>query len=278
MAELEYSNKALEVKCLFYNKKITVYVEGKDDPPFWRNLFSLADIEARIESVGGKNELDKYIDKIINEDAGFYVATDDDNSEFTESDLQHEKVIRTYGYSIENSMYHYLNPIEKTISEICRKQLDLSTDFNTWVTEFSKKVYELIVYDIANNKYGKGISIFGDNCYKFLKSRNSHEICTTKIQKFLVSKKDKFSAEEINAVKESINQSEKDLWFLIKGHFITNALINFIKRTIKKEIGTNKTMTLDFLYSITIDCKENWENRIDIKTVVEKLKEINKSA
>lgn len=278
MAELEYSNEALEAKGLFYNKEFTVYVEGKDDPFFWDQLFSLAEIEAHIEDVGGKNELDKYIEKIIHEGADFYVARDNDNSEFYDETLNHERIINTYGYSIENSMYFYPSSIEITISKYCRKKIDFSTEFNTWLSEFSNNLFDLIIYDIANNKFKRGVSIFGDNCFRFLKGQNSHTVCSNKINAFIDSIKANFTDDEINEVKNLVNQSEKDLWFLIKGHFITHALINLIKNSIKKAVGSSKSMTPDYLYSITVDCTENWQNRIDIKTIVERLLEIKKSA
>lgn len=278
MAELEYSNEALEVKGLFYNKTITVYVEGKDDPLFWGNIFNLEEIEAHIEDVGGSNELEKYYDKVINEGADFFIAMDNDNSEFMIDSINHRKIIRSYGYSIENSMYYHKSPIETTVSNFCRKKLDISTEFNDWLVDFSNNVYDLIIYDIANNRYKKGISIFGDNCYRFLKGQKSFEICESKISTFIDSIKQHFTTEEINDVKELVNQSDKDLWFLIKGHFITHSLINLIKHTVKKHKGSSISMTPDFLYSMTIDCSQNWKDRIDIKSVVERIKKINKSA
>lgn len=278
MADLEYSKEAREVKGLFYNKEFTVYVEGKDDPLFWSSIFDLADIEAHIEDVGGKNELEKYYNQIINDDAEFLIATDNDNSEFMNDTINHPNVIRSYGYSIENSMYYFKQPIEKTISNFCRKRLDISEEFQNWLETFSTNVYDLIIYDIANNRYSKGISIFGDNCYRFLKNQKSHEICSTRTTEFINSVKANFTDEEINEVKELVNQSEKELWFLIKGHFITHSLINLIKHTVKRNVGSPPSMTPDFLYSITVDCKEDWENRIDIRTVVERIKEINNSA
>jgi hypothetical protein len=278
MASIEYSNEALSAKGLFYNKEITVYVEGKDDPLFWDNLFNIAEISAYIEDVGGKEELKKYFDKILNEDADFYIATDNDNSEFMVDFVEHPRIIKTYGYSIENSMYYSPNHIEKTISNFCRKKLDISDDFNNWLNDFSEKVYDLIVYDIANNRFGKGISIFGDNCCRFLTNNNSHSVCENKLQEFIENIQESFTEDEINEVKYLINQSEKEIWFMIKGHFITHALINLIKHSVKKHSGDSKSMTTDFLYSITVDCTENWEDRIDIKTVVDRIKAINKSS
>ena len=39
MNSLEYSIDALDAKGLFYNKCLTVYVEGNDDVLFWDYLF-----------------------------------------------------------------------------------------------------------------------------------------------------------------------------------------------------------------------------------------------
>lgn len=275
MNDLEYSQEALEVKGLFYNKEITVYVEGKDDPLFWDNLFNIAEVEAHIEDVGGSLELEKYITKIIESNAKFYVATDNDHNDFIEGIVTHPQVIRTYGYSIENSMYHSYNEIESTISKFCRKKVDISDDYNKWIENFSTSVRELIILDIANHKFQKGISIFGDNCFKFLKGQKSFEICNLKTEKFIESVKPNFSTEEIETVENLLNKTEKDLWFHIKGHFITHAIINLIKKLVRKNSGQTISLTTDFLYTLTIECKEDWENRIDLKTVIEDIKTIS---
>ncbi|NJW55651.1 DUF4435 domain-containing protein, partial [Salinimicrobium oceani] len=98
--------EALEAKGLFYNKEITVYVEGQDDPLFWKYIFDLSKFRAHIEDVGGNLQLEKYIDKIIQENADFYVARDNDHSDFINHTKNHQRIINTYGYSIENSMYN----------------------------------------------------------------------------------------------------------------------------------------------------------------------------
>lgn len=278
MSDLVYSIDALEAKGLFYNKTITVYVEGKDDPLFWDNLFGLAEIEAHIEDVGGSNELEKYIKNIVDSGAEFYVATDNDHNNFLEDITVHPNIIRTYGYSIENSMYYSYHEIENTISKFCRKKVDISSDFNKWINDFSTSVRDLIILDIANHKFKKGICIFGDNCYKFLKNQKSYEICNQKTENFIASVKSNFSDEEIEIVENLINQTNKELWFHIKGHFITHAIINLIKKIVYKNSGITISLTPDFLYTLTIDCKVDWENRIDIKTVVNEIKKIKNTA
>ena len=274
MDDLDYSKEALEVKGLFYNKEITVYVEGKDDPLFWNNLFNIADVEAHIEDVGGSKELEKYINNILESDAEFYVATDNDHSDFLDDKIEHPKIIRTYGYSIENTMYFSHIEIENTISKFCRKKVGVSTEFNEWIASFSSSVRDLIILDIANHKYQKGVSIFGDNCYRFLKGQKSFEICPTKTKNFIDITKNSFSDNELNTVENLINQSEKELWFHIKGHFITNAVINLIKKLVRKHSGNTVSVSPDYLYNITVDCRENWNNRIDIRTLVDDIKKI----
>ncbi len=278
MDDLDYSIEALEAKGLFYNKTITVYVEGKDDPLFWDNLFNIAEIEAHIEDVGGSEELEKYIKNIIDSNAEFYVATDNDHNDFLDDIAVHPKIIRTYGYSIENTMYYSYHEIENTVSKFCRKKVDISSDFNNWLTDFTSSVRDLIVLDIANHKFKKGISIFGDNCYRFLKGQKSYEICSVKTEKFIESVKPYFSANEISTVEDLINGTEKELWFHIKGHFITHAIINLIKKLVLKNSGQAISLTPDFLYTLTIDCKEDWNNRIDLKVVIEEIMKIKKSA
>jgi hypothetical protein len=278
MNDLDYSIEALEAKGLFYNKTITVYVEGKDDPLFWDNLFNIAEVEAHIEDVGGSQELEKYIKNIVDSDAEFYVATDNDHNDFLDDVTAHPKIIRTYGYSIENTMYHSQHEIERAVSKFCRKKVDISTDFNNWLNEFTNSVRDLIILDIANHKFKKGVCIFGDNCYKFLKGQKSHEICALKTVKFIASVKSNFAAEEIETVENLINQTDKELWFHIKGHFITHAIINLIKKLVRKNSGQTISLTPDFLYTLTIDCRENWINRIDLKTVIDDIKKIKKSA
>ena len=65
---------------------------------------------------------------------------------------------------------------------------------------------------------------------------------------------------------------------MIKGHFIKHAIMNLIKYYVKKNTGSSTSVTLDMLYTLTVDCRENWENKIDIKPIVYEIKNIKKSA
>lgn len=277
MDSLEYSIDALDAKGLFYNKCLTVFVEGKDDVLFWDYLFKIAEVSAHIEDVGGDKEIEKYIVDILDNDASFLVACDNDHNDFIETKINHPQIIKTYGYSIENSMYNF-DKIEDIISKLSRQKVDVKNVIEKWAEDFSNQVYELLKYDIANHKFKKGITVFGDSCVRFLKSNSSHKLSKEKINQYIESIKDKFEIVEIQEVERLLNTSEKDFWFLIKGHFLTNATMNLIKSLVNEQCGANCGISLDMIYSLTIDCTENWDNRIDILTVVNEIRKLNKSA
>jgi hypothetical protein len=271
MDNLNYSNDALAAKGLFYNKTYTVYVEGKDDRHFWRYLFELADKNVHIEDVGGINEIEKYIKKIIDENADFIVACDSDHSEFYQKKIIHPKVVNTYGYSIENSLY---NPyeLEKVIQKLSKTNVSVLDIINNWVLEFSQKIEDLLIYDIANARFDKGISVLPNSCTQFLNSRQSHTISLQKVNAHIDKIKAGFTADEISEVKELIRKSPKNLWYHLRGHFLTIGVTNLIKTLVKDLDGTSPTFSTDVLYAFTIDCRENWEDKIDIITVVENIK------
>jgi hypothetical protein len=277
MDSLEYSIDALDAKGLFYNKCLTVFVEGKDDVLFWDYLFKIAEVSAHIEDVGGDKEIEKYIVDILDNDASFLVACDNDHNDFIETKINHPQIIRTYGYSIENSMYNF-DKIEDIISKLSRQRVGVKNVIEKWAEDFSNQVYELLKYDIANHKYKKGVAVFGDSCVRFLKSNSSHKLSKEKINQYIGSIKDKFEDFEIQEVERLLNTSEKEFWYLIKGHFLTNATMNLIKSLVNEQCGANCGISLDMIYSLTIDCTENWDNRIDILTVVNEIRKLNKIA
>nr|WP_320022341.1 DUF4435 domain-containing protein [uncultured Draconibacterium sp.] len=277
MDSLEYSVDALEAKSLFYNKSISVYVEGKDDVLFWQYLFNIAEISAHIEEVGGDSEIEKYIVEILDNNAGFVVAYDNDHNEFMDNSVEHPRLIRTYGYSIENSMYNF-KQIENVVSKLCRESVDVMSIIEEWAEEFTNNVYDLLRYDIANHKFKKGIQVFGDNCVRFLTSNSSHKISSEKVNKFIEKISDKFSEEEMLKVDYLLSVSKKEFWFLIKGHFLTNATMNLIKSLVRKMSGGSCAISLDMIYALTIDCTESWEDRIDIFTVISEIRKLKNSA
>lgn len=277
MDNFEYSNDALEIKGAFYNKEIIIYVEGIDDPIFWTETLKLVNKEAYIEDVGGCNELEKYIKKITEENANFYIATDRDHSDFlNENHLHSERILFTYGHSIENTIYK-CNSINDIIIKYSRKvNLNLKVEIQNILTDFENKVDDLLVYDIANRKYGKGVKVFGDTCARFLKNKNSTELCETKINEFILSIKDNFTNEEIENTNQLIVNNPKSKWFLVKGHFISLLIINIIKKYTKIHRGIEISINSDDVYSHTIDGMKNNHTEIDVIYLINETKKLTR--
>lgn len=271
-----YSNAALEVKGAFYNKEITVYVEGDDDPLFWDKVLKQVDINAYIEEVGGCEELCKYIDKIMVENADFYVATDRDHKDFYINDyITSDKILFTYGYSIENSMYKS-NSINQIIIKYAKKpDLDHVSEIDNIIENFQQKVEDLILLDIASKKFNKSIKVFGDSCHRFLKNKNSIEICDKKIADFVDTIKDKFTELELKSINEDIAKIGKSNWYLIKGHFISLLIINIIKRLVKRHRAKDIAISFDDLFAHSIDYFMNNLNDDDIIHLITETEKIN---
>lgn len=254
---LSYSTDALNVKSLFYNKSFIVYVEGQDDINYWDNFLSNSTESEYIveESPGGKTGLLSYMDKIVEEDAQIIVACDSDYNTVIEPEEKyiHDRIIRTYGYSIENSMYcpHNINQLIRRFGKI-RK--DFTPEISTWYDEFLEDSRILLIYDLANHMFTKGIQVFGDKCIRFLTSDKSAKVSETKVNKFIQELTPNFTEQEINDSSVRISNSGKELRFLFKGHFLTNAVLNFIKGTIKKETSASVSINLDSLYALTLSC------------------------
>lgn len=277
MSNLEYSVEAAEAKGLFYNKNFTVYVEGEDDVMFWNKLFGVAEVDAHIEEVGGNEEIRKKVGEILDNNASFIVACDSDHSDFIDPKIEHSQIIKTYGYSIENSMFTTKN-LEDAIQKLGKSPKAVRNEIETWAEEFSNGLHDLIVYDVANHIYDKGIQVFGNNCQRFLKSGTSKEICSDSISAFIDSIKEGFTNEEIDNVKNLIGSTKKDLWFHLKGHFVTHGVINLIQYFVKNWTGSKCNLPFDSLYALTIDCGTDWKLRTDIKPVVEKIEKLKNSA
>jgi hypothetical protein len=114
-----FSAEALETKSLMLDTDFSVYVEGKDDILFWESLFEKEGItNFHIEEVGGYVFLGPYMNKIVNDNANIIVACDTHLSDFLGFDYQHERIIRTFGYSIENTMYNKIR-INLIIRKYC---------------------------------------------------------------------------------------------------------------------------------------------------------------
>lgn len=252
---LLYSTNALNVKSLFFNKKVSVYVEGKEDILFWDKIFqNECQVNYHIEDTNGVEGLKEYMDKIIEEDAQILVACDNDHSPFLKSSkYKNPRIIRTYGYSIENTMY-CINNLNHATRRIAKSRKDFKEDIINWYKTFCDSCSVLLYYDIANHRFVRRTKVFGDKCNRFLVSKDSSSLSSSHIEKYINTLKGQFLDEEIEECVSLVKKDKRELRFLIKGHFLTNGVINIIKELVKKETGIDVPISLDSLYSLTINC------------------------
>lgn len=251
MASLIYSSNALNVLSYFYGGKKVVYVEGQDDLPFWNKIFLLFNLPSvEIKHSGGIQELKKIEESVRNAAANVYIARDTDYEVILGLLAEHPRILRTLGHSIENSLYSPQN-IAKAIAMHSRTQ---EFDHNLvlqWIESFAKTFEKAIALDITNESLGAGHKVLGDNSCPYLNSNG--KACSpnqlrlnelvTRIQAYLPQAK----VTEVEAAMVGL-----PLRYIIRGHFLTNAVINFIKTQVKSVCGSSPSLSPEGLYLILL--------------------------
>jgi len=252
MDDFRYSDGAENVLRKFYQKDIVVYVEGQDDIPFWTYLFkTFSSINFKIKDVGGRCEIEKYIDKIIRGDISNVVACDADFSYFKDGFKTHNNVIITYGYSIENTLL-----CEQSINKL----IDLTGKFNNesitediinWIKEMCFSTTNLVVYDIANCILSLGLEVVGNNCSKFTISENDYRLCDKKIIDFIISLDLQIDEEDIyKKISDILAENNRNICDFLRGHFMFSAALKFITKFISKKGGKPKFSNDTLLFSL----------------------------
>ena len=177
----KYSTPALSALHEFHDCKCMVFVEGKDDELFWEMICECVDLtNIKIVSVGGKPQLNEHIEKILADSAPIIVACDSDYDALLKNSEEHPQIVRTYGYSIENTMY-CPSSLSNFVRKLSRSRSDFTTKAQVWLDDFCNTSQPLLVYDVANEHYAKGICVLGDSCGRFLVSRHSENISPSKM-------------------------------------------------------------------------------------------------
>jgi len=251
MNDFGYSDGALNVYSLFHNAEKMLYVEGDDDRAFWDvifNKFGVSNIE--IQEVGGDEELRKMIKKINDNEVDAIAAKDVDFSILDEDYQVTDKVITTYGHSIENSL---VCPVilRKVIRSHGRVALNAEEQSKCieWLDEFLDSFNSLIVYDAINEITKSGKSILFNNCSGFMKTRLSPFPCDNKIENHIASRNlDADFMQHFEEVEQKIEGTDRAVSDFMRGHFLFSAAIRFVNSMILSK-GSNKSASNDAFYS-----------------------------
>ncbi|WP_159033690.1 DUF4435 domain-containing protein [Plesiomonas shigelloides] len=255
MADLFYSDAANNILDLFYNVDAIVYVEGKDDIPFWELIFEkFTTLKVEVQEVGSCTALKPYIDKIITGKLNSIVACDSDFSLFDSNAIQHQNIIRTYGYSIENTFISH-DCLFRVIKTHTRGSIGgLSPqEIEKWIENFTNGVESLIYLDIYNHKHKLGINVIGDNANRFMTSQKSSDLCNDRVNnhtKTILSKPEMsgFDPKTIQLEMQNKAISPKQA---IRGHFLFSGVAKYVSCMIKN-LGGNAPLSNDSLYTALI--------------------------
>lgn len=251
MSDFEYSTDALNTKSLFYRAKIVIYVEGDDDVIFWSTIFStVPDFKFHIEPLGGSNELDAYIERIQAGELDAIAARDSDYLTHTKGKVDHERILYTYGYSIENTLYTAESI--HALTKLWCKDISLERAVSDeWLESFGNGIRCLLTLDIANAAAGSGLQVFRDNCSQFMQSKTSAHLCPERINIKNTEIRKILPAEVFANLNEMIDISASDIALAIRGHFLASAVSRFISKR-AQILGRKVAVSNDALYVTAI--------------------------
>lgn len=260
---LLHGSKANSVLHKFYRTNFVVYVEGRDDIPFWRhrialtcehsNFTVLSVKEASDKKASGKNEIKKLIEQITNENANFIVATDRDYSAYTGDLINASKVIYTYGYSIENTMFCPCVLNKMLQLRLRDYALDMTVEIKKWYTENINKLRSMIAIDILNQLQNKSISIFDKNLHPFMQNQNGDiSLNEQLIRKKYDELKKNFDEKDIEEITKLLSKEPQNLYLIIRGHLLTGLVRKKMLRIIQKNNG-NEELSNNAMYENTFD-------------------------
>lgn len=262
MDDFFYSNDAESVLNLFHDADVMVYVEGKDDICFWEFLFSACTkLNVKIQDVGSCNDLKPYINNIVENKSKSIVAFDMDLSFFDKEMIVHRNIIRTFGYSIENTLIYPddIMDIILNLSKVSSRELGI-IKMSSWMNCFLNSIINLINLEIFNYKHNLGLSVMSDNVSKFLISKQSHELSESKIEAHMDELIKQIDVNFYNEfILAEIKNNKLDRKRLVRGHFLFSATSKYILSTVKL-YNSKVTLPNDSFYAmlmLSFKCKFN---------------------
>lgn len=252
---------------LFHSGFYVVIVEGSSDCPFWSNFFpdEINGYKRKLKPVGGRMEVQNYIDELLLNKAKFAVAIDSDYGFLLDRIHQDSRILETKYHSIENLM---LCP---SVMASAIRNLSHDTEYevltaDNWLKHFDEATHPLMVADLVIEKNNLGKQCVGENCFPFLVGNNNPIFDVNKIDCFI--QKLNLPVEEFDKMSEKVEKVKSR--FHIRGHFIFSAVLCFISHEVKKIRKKSVTISNDSFYAMLIT---QCESRIEIDPMLQAIRE-----
>ena len=147
--------------------------------------------------------------------------------------------------------------ISAYIRVLARNRVDYISEVNDWYDVFCKSAQRLLPYDILNSTlHCSPYPCFGDNCCRFLKSNESASLDDNKIDEWIARISTTYPEDKVISMIGIIDKDNRSLRYVIKGHFLTNAVSNLIKRKVLEATTQHITLSNDAIYAQFVNCKK----------------------
>lgn len=212
---------------LFLSGFYVVIVEGSTDCSFWNNFFpnEINGYKIKLKPVGGRLEVQPYIDELLCGEAKFIVAIDSDYTMLLNSISENSRIVETRLHSIENLLLcpAVITSIVRNLSHDTEYEIDR---VNNWLEHFDLLTYPLMIADIVIEKNKLEKKCVGESCIPFLIKEKDPTFDNKKITDFI---------EKLNLPKEDFNEMQillggKRSIHHIRGHFLLSAVLWFIRK------------------------------------------------
>jgi hypothetical protein len=248
VADLNYSDDALNVKCAFYRATAMVYVEGDDDVLFWHEVFAkVPGSSVEIESAGGSDQVDQYIDLITSGRLNAIAARDLDFLGHLRKTSDDPRVLYTFGYSIENSLYT-ADAIASLVRLWCKSPRANTAECANWLNDVARELQPLVKLDIANRFSESGAQTLGDNCTRLMTSQVSSTVCPHKVAAVVAAATPRIPLADRERAATSMGTLPDDIIRNIRGHFLASASLKYLLSR-AKAIGRRIDVSSDSLYA-----------------------------
>lgn len=248
MADLQYSEDALNVKSAFYRASAMVYVEGDDDVLFWHEVFSkVPGSDVEIESAGGSDQVDQYINLISSGRLNAIAARDLDFLGHLQRTSSDPRVLYTFGYSIENSLYT-ADSIAGLVRLWCKSPRANAVECASWLNDVARELLPLVQLDLANRFSDSGAQTLGDNCSRVMTSQVSSTVCPIKVATMVAAAIPSIPLADQARASSLVGAPPEVILRNIRGHFLASATLKYILSR-AKAIGRRIDISADSLYA-----------------------------
>jgi hypothetical protein len=211
---------------LFYKDNYLVIVEAQADCSFWSYFFpsELNGYKIKLKPVGGKLQVQKYIDELLQHQAKFVVAIDSDYRLLLNCLYDHQRIVETKFHSIENLLICSVD-IASIIRDFSHDPEYEDHSFESQLEKFDSEAYRLMLADVFIEKNKIGKQCVGDNCFPFLIKYHVPKLSSEKINNFITNLN--LSDGELNELYQTLKEFKPR--YHIRGHFLFGFVLCLIR-------------------------------------------------